>query len=449
MSMSSVAAGLGMGLSITILSFFLVIVLTGDESFFLHSYTLVLICILALLLSVLVRRFYSLNLCFDSSVVTSLEGRVVYDSSFTAKGGHLMRISLSSCTAVTGDRGMASGVVPALGDVRSIISSGVKVRLEGRFSEGLFIYDRIQVLSRSRINDIREYLVVWLQNRVLGVEADEPSILSCLLLMGRADNCSLQIRDKAISCGCAHVLALSGMHLGILAGLCRRLFGGGRVAKAVSYAVIAAFLFIAGPRPSLVRAALVFFLAFIPSRERIFVVFLVQMILFPATMVEIGCCYGYAAVFAIIFISPYLDSCLYQFLGRVSRLLSASVSVLVLCIPVQMASEGQWRPSVIIASPAAGALAAISMLMGLLLIAFGRVSLILGLNRIAFTAMDRLFDSLSAFPESGWLGYAVLLVSISSVFALLLLVRRLMSRKADEGGGVIDLQSVADLEFGL
>ncbi|MBR2281687.1 MAG: ComEC/Rec2 family competence protein, partial [Spirochaetales bacterium] len=277
-----------------------------------------MLCILAGLLAVMIRRRYSLNLCFETQAIACLEGRVVYDSSFTEKGAHLMKISLSGCTAVTGDCGSAKGIVSALGDLQAIVSYGVRVRLHGRFSDGLFIYDGMQVLSRGWVNDLRERLILWLQVRILGSDADSGAVLSCALLLGRADNCTLSIRDRAVSCGCAHVLALSGMHLGILANICRKLFGGRRLSSLISYVVIAAFVFVAGPRPSLVRSALAFLLGFLPPRERLAAVFLAQMVLFPATMVELGCCYGYMAVFGIVLMSPYLEAAMFQFIGRLS-----------------------------------------------------------------------------------------------------------------------------------
>ncbi len=434
MCMSSVVTG-RTGLSVLVLFESLAIltssILAGDESSLLHVVFIEMLTLLATLLAILVRRFCSLNLCFDPCCVTCIEGRVVYDSSFTERGSHLMKISLCKCTAVTGDWGSAAGVVSALGDTQAIVSYGIRVRLEGGFHDGLFIYDRIQVLSRSWLNDLREYLIAWLQLRILGTDADSGSMLSCVLLLGRADNCTMAIRDRAVSCGCAHVLALSGMHLGILAGLCRRLFGGKRLSTVVSYAVIAAFVFVAGPRPSLVRSALAFSLAFLPSRERIMAVFIIQMILFPSTMVELGCCYGYMAVFGIVFISPYLEAAMFQFAGRLSTLVCASLSVLVLCIPVQMASTGHWSPGVLVASPVAGTLAALSMVMGLLLLAFGRRAFLLRLNSHVYKAMDGLFSAFQELPQAGWVGYGVLLLCMAMVFLSTFLLRVILRRKVD------------------
>ena len=363
-------------------------------------------------------RSIDVEICFPKEFITSIEGHVVYDSSFTKNGNHIMKIRMNSCTTSTGDVGTATGIVSVVGEESQIISAGVSIRLYGRFSDDLFIYDDIQVLKRSTINDIRERLIYRLQKHVLGEASDDPSLLSILLLLGRADGGAMNIQEKARQCGCAHVLALSGMHLGILAGICMTVFGKGKVARVMACLVVAAFVFTAGPRASLIRAALSFFLFFIPFKERTVAVFLLHIILFPMTMVEQGCCYGYLAIFAITALSPYLNAVLFQYIGRASSLVSASLSVLVFSAPVYMLNNGFWCPAVIIASPIAGLLAGFSMFMGLMMIFLGRADLILRINTFVFNLMNRMFDILMNLPKAGWLGYGILILLLGVLFVL-------------------------------
>ena len=363
-------------------------------------------------------RNLDVEICFPTECITSIEGSVVYDSSFTKNGNHIMKIRMTGCTTSTGDEGSASGIVSAVGEESQIISAGVSIRLYGRFSDGLFIYDDIQVLKRSTLNDIRERLISRLQKRVLGEDADDPSLLSILLLLGRADGGVIGIQERARQCGCAHVLALSGMHLGILAGVCMTVFGKGKTARVMSLLAVSAFIFVAGPRASLIRAALSFFLFFVPFKERSVAVFLLHIILFPMTMVEQGCCYGYLAIFAITALSPYLNAVLFQYIGRASSLVSASLSVLVFSVPVYMMNNGFWCPAVIIASPIAGLLAGLSMFMGLMMIFLGRASLILRINTFVFNLMNRMFDILMNLPRAGWLGYGILILLLGVLFAI-------------------------------
>ena len=377
-----------------------------------------LMVLVASVLAFITCRNLDVEICFPSAYITSIEGQVVYDSSFTKNGNHFMKIRMKRCATVTGDEGTASGIVSVIGEESQIISAGVHIRLYGRFSGDLFIYDDIQVLKRSTLNDIRERLISRLQKRVLGEDPDDPSLLSILLLLGRADGGVMSIQEKARQCGCAHVLALSGMHLGILAGICMTVFGKGKTARVLAFLAVSAFVLTAGPRASLIRAALSFFLFFMPVKERSVAVFLLHMMLFPMTMMEQGCCYGYLAIFAITGLSPYLNAVLFQYIGRASSLVSASLSVLVFSVPVLLLNNGFWCPAVIIASPFAGLLAAFSMIMGILLLVIGRAGFLLHINTFVFNLMNRLFDLLMNLPKAGWMGYGVMVLLLITLFVL-------------------------------
>ena len=348
--------------------------------------------------------------------IRSIEGRVIYDSSFTQSGNHLMKISLKSCTAENGDSFSAEGILTVLGKEEQIVASGIAISLRGRFDNGLFVYDELQVTSRSFFNTFRERVIGFLERRILADGNDGPALLSCQLLLGRADEGTLGLVQEARSCGCAHVLALSGMHLGVLVGICTAIFGKGKLGRAVSIAAVAAFVTIAGPRPSLVRAALGCCLFFVDNRQRMFTVMFIQLLIFPHSFSEIGCCYGYVAVFAIIHLSPYIDAVLFQYIGRFSKLISATLAALLFSAPVQMLSNGFWCPCAIIASPLAAFLAALSMGLGLLNLAFGRVSILVNLNGFVYSLMERLFDSFSTWPKASWPGYVVFVASLALLF---------------------------------
>jgi hypothetical protein len=141
-------------------------------------------------------------------------------------------------------------------------------------------------------------------------------------------------------------------------------------------------------------------------------------------MPEPGCAYGYLAVFAIIHLSPWINGVMHQYIGKLSALVSASLSVLVLSVPLQMILNGFWCPAVIIASPAAGLLAAFSMVIGLLLLALGQLPALLWANRIVYTAMDRLFDLMLGLPHAGWWGYGILLGVLGLLFGMNQIRRR-------------------------
>ena len=397
------------------------VLLSSPSGAFLRRQFLILLA--AVFIARRVMHICTVNLCFDSRQIVQIRGHVVYDSSFTSSGMHLMRIMLSGCSDVFGNSGNASGLVAALGRERAIISSGTRIILRGRFSDGLFIYDGLQVQGRNILNEIRERLIPILERR-LSPDGGSSLELSSMLLFGRTDSGSPLIRELAASCGCSHILALSGMHLGILASMCKRAFGNGRVGTAFSYLAVIAFLFTAGPRPSLVRAALSFFLGFMAVERRTVMVFILQMLLFPQSMADMGCCYSYMAIFAIVYLSPYLEALFYQIIGRPARLFGATVSVLVFSVPVLMLTDGCWHPSVLIVSPLAALLAAASMLLGLLILSFGQVGFLMAVNGRVYEAMERLFIFGGNIPSLGWTGYAVLLSMLLLLGALIAVFRK-------------------------
>lgn len=392
---------------------------SSRKALFIHCHLLCMCLLACSLLCVSVNRSLDADFCFERQYIRVLEGRVVYDSSFTESGNHFMRIQLTSCALSGGDTGQASGVVPVVGKEKAVLSAGLDVRLEGSFEGEIFICDSLSVTRRSILNDWRERIIGLLERRLLGEEYDRSVLLSIRLLLGRADSGRTDIQEKAAECGCAHVLALSGMHLGIIASLGTLVSGRRRhVAQVLSSLLVAAFVFIAGPRASLVRAALFFMLSRIPAERRTAIVFVIQCVLFPFTMVEAGCCYGYLAVFAIVHLSPYLDGILHQYVGRLSKLVSASLAVLMFSVPFQMVMNGFWCPAVIIASPVSGLLAGLSMVMGLLLLAFGHLAPVVWADRVVYTAMDRLFDLMLGLPHARWGGYAILLAVPVLLFVL-------------------------------
>lgn len=361
--------------------------------------------------------------------ICSIEGRVVYDSSFTQGGNHMMKISLKSCSAANGDKCSARGVLSVLGRESQIISSGMEITLRGRFEDDLFVYDDLQVTGRSFFNTFRERVIDSLQRRILSDNDEEPGLLSCQLLLGRADEGTLRVAQKARLSGCSHVLALSGMHLGILITICTAIFGKGKAGKAVSLVAVALFVMTAGPRPSLVRAALGCCLFFVGIRERVFLVMIIQLLVFSQSFSEIGCCYGYVAVFAIVHLSPYIDAVLFQYIGRLSKLLSATLAALLLTAPIQILSNGFWCPSAILASPMAGLLAALSMVLGLLELSLGKTAFLVKLNGLVYSLMENLFDTFGRWPKASWVGYAVFVVLILLFLSANRIDRRIVIRR--------------------
>lgn len=379
-----------------------------------------------------------LFLPFDSASISKITGRVLYDSSFTKTGRHLMTVVLKSCeSSATGQSGTAGGLVTVLGNKKAILTSGIRVELSGSFADGnLFICNNLQVLERSFFNDAREYIITRVErmlmtNGILDSDNMEAEALSMMLLLGRAETYGSKIRALASSCGCLHVLALSGMHLGAVTAVVKPVRN-----KAVRYILsmilVGAFIFVAGPRPSLIRSGLMAALSFMPLKERFLFCILLQMSLFPLSFANIGLVYAYLAVGALVLVSPHLWG---------SGLARSGLSVLCFIAPLSILASGSWQTAVIVAGPVASVLAMLSMALGFLLCVFSRVPPVkihlTKLNRTVYHLMERTFEKCSSLPSYGWGGYAVLVTICAALYYLPKLSkarnRRLAGRYFDSG----------------
>ena len=409
---------------------------TADRN---YDLKLILIFALGIFLSVVTIKRYTTEFGLPQQRIIAIEGRMLYDSSFSSSGKGLVRISVQRCWDNCGNCASAKGIVAAVGGQKAVVTSGLEVRLEGKFSDELFIYDELQVKKRSWVNDFRELLIEKIEKRLYGdesndsAEPDEAAVLSSLLLLGRAEDHEMPLQDVAKECGCSHVLALSGMHLSVLASFCT-IFGKRRWAKVLSFIIIGAFVFVAGPRPSLVRAAIMFFLGKrFSAKQKVVMAFLIQCVLLPFSMLDLGCCYGYVSVFAIIYLWEIVRTPFAQLVrNRVLSPFLLSATVLIFCAPVQLINDGTWCPVSILVSPLASFLITISMVLGVIMLSFGRVEFLTRLNSLVYTALLKIFEFFSKFPKAGWLGYAIMVVAVIGLEVFCLIYRKRRKAKVKE-----------------
>jgi competence protein ComEC len=161
--------------------------------------------------------------------------------------------------------------------------------------------------------------------------------------------------------GCAHILALSGMHLGILCALLTLILNpvtGGRSFWLVAPAVLL-YIFVTGPLPSLNRAALMFLLGGLGKRLgrrvdlRILLLlsFVILLFIDPASAWSLSFQLSFLALAGIVFLAPPIASVLQPRLGRwLAVPLSASLAAQTAAAPLLLALFGILRPAGIIAA---------------------------------------------------------------------------------------------------
>lgn len=157
-----------------------------------------------------------------------------------------------------------------------------------------------------------------------GFEGGQTEPLVKALLTGRRDAISRETAENFRTAGAAHILALSGLHLGIIYGILTRLLAGlghSRTATAarsvITISASGSYAIMTGASPSIVRAFLFIALneaaRLQPGRRRssanIFCTALtVQLVLNPLVIRETGFQLSYLAMLGIIVLFPRIDA---------------------------------------------------------------------------------------------------------------------------------------------
>lgn len=136
------------------------------------------------------------------------------------------------------------------------------------------------------------------------------------LVLGDKSDFSTQLSVDVSRAGISHILAVSGMHIGMLGLLCIKLFGK-QYGGFLSIFIIIAFIFIIGPSPSVLRASIMQFLivlAWILNREyssktAIWIAFVSLMMIEPFVIYDVGFILSFASAIGIIyFYSPVFQA---------------------------------------------------------------------------------------------------------------------------------------------
>lgn len=165
---------------------------------------------------------------------------------------------------------------------------------------------------------LREKVVVLYAS--LGFGEDKRAVLSALTI-GDKSELTREVKDLYSSVGASHVLALSGLHLGIfymILSVLLPVWRGRRVCsiarEVLILAIVWLFAFVAGLSPSLLRAALLFTLFSLgrclerdaSSVNSLAFAAIVMLIVSPRSLFDVGFQLSFAAVFSIIMFHPPL-----------------------------------------------------------------------------------------------------------------------------------------------
>ncbi|MDR2364136.1 MAG: ComEC/Rec2 family competence protein [Spirochaetaceae bacterium] len=180
--------------------------------------------------------------------------------------------------------------------------------------------------------------------------------LASALILGSKDDLDAAVSELFKSAGCSHVLALSGMHLAIVSALAAFLLKkplGIKPAALAGAFFILFYVYLAGPQPSLVRAAIMYLLgtaAVLGAFPRqpvplLGLAFLIQIVLDPPSGNTLSFMLSYLALGGILIAGEAIHDLLR---GKVPEIvaqpLSASLGAFIATAAVSSAAFGVIRP---------------------------------------------------------------------------------------------------------
>jgi len=298
------------------------------------------------------------------SSVQSYELQLSDDSQRTRTGGMLLRGSLVSVRARDATTSVARGTVQVLAGERGY-HWGDRLLIRGKLSvyggsgadwRGSADEGSIRYLgAASHLFLIRNGLRKWVARRLRGLRGEDAALFMALFL-GARDDLSGAETYFFRRAGSVHLLALSGFHLGILSfilvgAICPLL--GKRRAVAATAVLLCVYLFIAGPKVSLLRAVLMFGLLgvcrLVSIRVRgidlLGVTFLVCLLAWPASLDTISFQLSYVALGGILVLSPAVERALATRLPRCVRApVAATIGAMCATAPILAARFGMLYP---------------------------------------------------------------------------------------------------------
>ena len=255
---------------------------------------------------------------------------------------------------------------------------------------------------------IREHIIRNLKKEEFGTE--ELGVIQALLL-GQRNEITSEIDTDYKEAGAYHILALSGLHIGILLGLLHfilrpvEILPKGRTIKLVVIVLLLwAFALLAGLSASILRATTMFtFVAYALYLNRptshfnilALSLFFILLLLDPLLLFQVGFQLSYAAVFAIVWIYPLLQKLWipqYWIVKKGWELVSVSIAAQLGVFPISLYYFHQFPGLFLISSLLILPFLTFVLGFGILIIA---LSLTNGLPSVLVTMYDTLIGAMN------------------------------------------------------
>jgi competence protein ComEC len=341
--------------------------------------------------------------------VTGVAGRLIEDPRLVAGGRGMGTLELEYVRGKGGLRTSAQGAMPvffpddALKRLKSF-GRGSRIYIEGNLAPGregegpLFRARAVHITTPAgALERFRTALRLKLTEQF---SRHKWGGLSLALLLGIRDNLDTNLALSYKNAGCAHVLALSGMHLAIVSSVLAFFLKkplGLRAAAIVGAVFIIAYVYLVGVQPSLARSAIMYLLGALallgafPKKAPLLLAlaFLIQIVIWPVSGDSLSFILSYLALAGILFIGEGVHSLLRGPVPEIlSQPLSASLGAFAATSPVTAAFFGIIQAAGIFAGLVIVPLTTLFMLISM---AEPLLSLIPPLGKAADTVLSLLY----------------------------------------------------------
>ncbi len=332
--------------------------------------------------------------------ITAFAGVLVQDSYLSSSGDTILKLDLRYVSSrysgsSTDARGVALLVVNNGGSYSLGQWVAARARLsrrDARSREGYFARVSARNIEAGgfvgRFYQFRYRLKQSLEYRIEDMGHPAAELFKALFL-GSREGLPTDLQDSFRRTGTLHVLAISGLHVGIIylfVSVLLQPLPWRTLRLVVGTVLIVLYIFLVGLRPSLVRASLVLVLAgtgLLLDRDSaplnlLAVALLVVVVVDPFSVYTLSFQLSFLAVFGILTIGRFVSSALAPFLPKALHLaLAYSLGAQVLTAPLLVYHNGTVHPIAIVAS-------ALLVPVITLFLAGGMVMLLLSPARVAF-----------------------------------------------------------------
>ncbi len=334
--------------------------------------------------------------------VVEMKGVCTKDSSVLSKDRSVLSLAMQSVSDRRKTTTSASGIVTAFLDSERPIYRGEEIILTGRFgTEAFFWGTRIEPETRRfthPLDNVRYRMLSRVQRKLRSYDAASAPLFEALFL-GVKDDLGTIEADLFKKAGCTHILALSGMHLGILSGLLFLVFKpltGKKGTFCIVTVIVIIYIALTGFRSSLVRAGMMFFLYGLGTllrnkadiRSVFFASFMMLTVITPRAVYTLSFQLSFLALGGILFIAPAVHRFWKSYVPDIISLpVSASLGAQTATAPVIASVFGTIYPVGILSSLVLTPIISLFMVCGMIavLVPFPSV------GNLFFVVIDRIY----------------------------------------------------------